>query len=79
MYYKLAQEINENFEIGRVHTVNEIITFFKKKGVSSGIIKDFVFYLIIKEFFKIEEYRKDIIQSKILPRCQMPEIKDVRV
>lgn len=66
MYPQLAQEINEKFKIGRIYSVNEIITFFKKKGVSSSIVKDFVFYLIIKEFFEIEEYRKDLIQSKII-------------
>lgn len=66
IYPQLAQEINENFELGRAYSVNEIINYLKKMAVSSGAIKDFVFYLIIKDFFKIEDYRKDIIQSKIL-------------
>lgn len=66
MYSTLAKDINENFEIGKIYSVNEIITFFKMENLSTSIIKDFIFYLIIKEFFKIKEYRKDIIQSKII-------------
>lgn len=66
MYSSLAKGINENFEIGMIYSVDEIITFFKTENFSTSIIKDFIFYLIIKEFFKIKEYRKDIIQSKII-------------
>ncbi len=66
MYFSLAKGINENFEIGTIYSVDEIITFFKTEKLSTSIIKDFIFYLIIKEFFKIKEYRKDIIQSKII-------------
>jgi phosphatidylserine/phosphatidylglycerophosphate/cardiolipin synthase-like enzyme len=66
IYPQLAHEINENFEVGRAYSVNELIKHFKKQGVSPSIIKDFVFYLIIKDFFKIEDYKKDIIQSQIL-------------